>query len=216
MGIIKEVVLLTEPQIQEVLKNLAKEIEEKIVDKTEVLFVGILKGCLFLLADLLRAVNFDADYAFVSAASYIGRSQASVVEVNTKGLISLEGKTVILVDEICDTGKTLTAVCSRMKSLGAKEIYTCVLLDKPSRRTEKIIPDFIGQVIPDQFVVGYGLDLDNTQRALPYIYYREEVQTNREAHEEAAGMGLDNRFFTMNNINPDAIYGEEEQLRLLN
>jgi hypoxanthine phosphoribosyltransferase len=205
---INEVVLMNIPQVQTTVKRLASQLSEEIQDKSDVLFVGILKGCLFFMSDLLRSINFECDYSFVKASSYTGQAQADMVEVDTLDLVgkSLKGKTVVLVDEMCDTGMTLAAVRAKLKNLGAKKVYTCVLLDKPSRRKEKIVPDFIGQTIPDRFVIGYGLDMDNKQRTLPYIYYREEYSTNRDIYEGSTGIGIDPNFFTVNNIDPDARY----------
>jgi hypoxanthine phosphoribosyltransferase len=211
----REVVLLNILQIKNIVDVLAKTLQEKIknVTQEDVLVVGILKGALFFTVDLLKALNKDYDYGFVSASSYLGEKSTSMVSVDLKG-IHVKGKTVILVDEICDTGCTLTAVVTKLLHQKAKSVYTCVLLDKPSRREIKTVPDFVGATIPNLFVIGYGLDEDGAKRCLPYIYYKEPiVSTNKEAHETAAGMALDPMFFVLNNIDPDGTF-EPDQLHL--
>ena len=139
----------------------------------EVLCVALLNGSFIFAADLARALA-DRDVHpvidFMTLASY-GRDTASSGSVTLKHDLSLEvnGRDVLLVDDILDTGLTLQAVCRLLVERGATSVHTCVLLDKPSRRRVPVTADLVGFVIADVFVVGYGLDYDGRYRHLPYL-----------------------------------------------
>jgi hypoxanthine phosphoribosyltransferase len=172
----EETLLFNIPQIQDMVRSLASSISRNIVsDESCIIIVGIMKGALFLTSDLLKALPFDCDYGFVTANSYKGTKSTTMVAVDAHGL-KVKGMTVILVDEICDTGYTLQAVKAKMLGLGAHQVFTCVLLDKPCRREVAMTPDFIGAQIDNHFVIGYGLDSpEGLQRTLPYIYYQKPI-----------------------------------------
>lgn len=137
------------------------------------LVVALLDGSFCFVADLVRAIPLpDLRIHFVRASSY-GASTVSKGVVALHGVPDCRGRTVVVVDDILDTGRTLGAVCQALRDNGAERLITCVLLDKPGRRVtgDGILPqaDLVGFTIPDQFVVGYGLDLDGRYRHLPDI-----------------------------------------------
>ena len=175
----RENVLIPKVYIDKYVSNIARELDSIFCDSvaypntlTNVIFIGLMDGSLFFLSDLLRTISFDAPYAMIKASSYLGSNSTGIVEIDLMGLDStkLKNKTVVLVDEIVDTGRTLSAVKKRIKSLGATKIYTCVLLDKPCKRVESVRVDFIGHTIEDVFVLGYGLDLNGRYRNVPHIF----------------------------------------------
>ena len=131
------------------------------------LLVGVLKGCAMFLADLARAVEGPADLAFVRARSYGDRTESSgEVLVDAAGPESFEGRDLVVVDTVLDTGHTLTAVTAYLREQGAASIRTCVLLDKPARRQVDVQADLVGWTVPDLFLVGYGLDYSGQHRGL--------------------------------------------------
>jgi hypoxanthine phosphoribosyltransferase len=179
----REKILIPKVYIDKYVSNISRELDTIFCDSvaypntlTNVIFIGLMDGSLFFLADLMRTISFDAPYAMIKANSYMGSNSTGIVEIDLMGLDAkrIKNKTVVLVDEIVDTGRTLSAVKRRIKSLGASKIYTCVLLDKPCKRVEKIRVDFTGHTIEDLFVLGYGLDLDGRYRNVPYIFTKGE------------------------------------------
>lgn len=120
---------------------------------------AILKGAVVFFADLARAVPGPCEFAFLRARSYgDGQESSGAVTVETAGPEDLTACHVVVVDTILDTGRTLQAVCDHVRAAGAREVLTCVLLDKPSRREVEIEADLVGFTVPDRFLVGYGLD----------------------------------------------------------
>jgi hypoxanthine phosphoribosyltransferase len=137
----------------------------------DLVVVALLKGGVVFLADLIRAVTIPMKLDFAWASSYgDGTESARDVRLKVFPNDDLAGKTVLLVDDILDTGRTLHAVVSRLKrDLGASRVLTCVLLDKTARREVALQPDYVGFKVGDHFVVGYGLDYADRYRNLPYI-----------------------------------------------
>ncbi len=135
--------------------------------------VILAKGALVFAADLMRRIKSPMRIELLSARSYKGTQSTGKLRINSWDELELKGCRVLIVDEILDTGKTMTGVIDFIKKMRPTEIRTCVLLDKPARRTEKIIPDYAGFEIPDEFVIGYGLDLDEYYRNLPSIMIAE-------------------------------------------
>jgi len=134
------------------------------------LLVGILKGAAVFVADLLRAVPPPVDVAFLRARSYGDRTESSGrVEIDWPGPAEVQGRDVVLVDTVLDTGHTLAAACADLRKRGVQSILTCVLLDKAARRVVPVHADLVGFAIPDVFVVGYGLDHAGRYRGLPYL-----------------------------------------------
>lgn len=147
----------------------------------EVLMVGILKGCLPFLVDLARCVTFPVMFDFICASSYGSNTESSGVLKISKDLsVPIAGKNVLVVEDILDSGNTLFNLFVHLSKRNPKSLKLCCLLDKPSRRIRDINADFIGFSIPDEFVVGYGLDFAEHYRELPYIgILKSEVYENR-------------------------------------
>ena len=132
--------------------------------------IGILKGGVYFLCDLSRAINLPVTIDFMSVSSYgAGTVSSGVVKIIKDLDEPLEGKDVLIVEDIIDTGNTLSYLVEILKKRGLKSVKICTLLDKPERREKDIQPDYVGFVIPDEFVVGCGLDWDQQHRTLPYI-----------------------------------------------
>jgi len=163
-----ERVLITEAQIARRVKSLAREIEKDFRGR-ELVIVSLLNGTVVFLADLIRQLNLPLHLDFIGVSSY-GTDTESGELVFTKELrLDVRGRDVLLVDDILDTGKTLRRVLPKIRALRPRRIKTCVLLDKPARRVEKIRADYVGFAIPDFFVVGYGLDFAERHRNLPFV-----------------------------------------------
>jgi hypoxanthine phosphoribosyltransferase len=163
-----ERVLITDEQIARRVRTLAREIERDFRGR-EMVVVSLLNGTVMFLADLIRHLNLPLRLDFIGVSSY-GAGTESGELVFTKELrLDVRGRDVLLVDDILDTGKTLSRVLPKLCALKPRRIKICVLLDKPSRRVEKVKADYIGFQIPDFFVVGYGLDFAERYRNLPFV-----------------------------------------------
>jgi hypoxanthine phosphoribosyltransferase len=163
-----EKVLISEKQIARRVAELAREIQKEYADR-DLVVVALLNGTVLFLADLIRHLSLPLRLDFIGVSSY-GKGTESGKLVFTKELrLDVEGRDVLLVDDILDTGRTLTRVRAKLKKLKPRRMKTCVLLDKPSRREEAITPDYVGFTIPNEFVVGYGLDFAERYRNLPYV-----------------------------------------------
>jgi len=161
-------ILITETQIQRRIAELARAVTRDYVGRDPVV-VALLTGTLMFLADLVRRLAIPLKLDFIGVSSY-REGTASRELVFTKDLrLDVAGRDVLVVDDILDTGRTLKAVRSRLEKIKVGSLRTCVLLDKPSRRTEPIEADYVGFVIPDLFVVGYGLDYAERYRNLPFV-----------------------------------------------
>jgi hypoxanthine phosphoribosyltransferase len=161
-------ILITDKQIARRVKSLAREIERDFRGR-EMVVVSLLSGTVMFLADLVRHLELPLHLDFIGVSSY-GNGTESGELVFTKELrIDVRGRDVLLVDDILDTGKTLSRVIPKIRALKPRRIKTCVLLNKPSRRIENIRADYIGFAIPDLFVIGYGLDFAERYRNLPFI-----------------------------------------------
>jgi len=152
--------------------DLVDEITRNLDDEPLVI-VGVLRGSFMFLADLVRKLNprsFHPQIDFMTLQSYGNATESSGNVTVTKDVsVSLQDRTVLLVDDILDSGRTLSFAVKHMRNKGAGKVRTCCLLDKPARRVVDIQADFVGFEIPDFFVVGYGLDYDSHYRELPYI-----------------------------------------------
>jgi hypoxanthine phosphoribosyltransferase len=163
-----ERVLITESQLARRVQTLAREIERDFRGR-ETIVVALLNGTVMFLADLVRHLNLPLRLDFIGVSSY-GLGTESGDLVFTKELrLNLRGRDVLLVDDILDTGKTLSRVLPKIKALKPRRIKICVLLDKPGRRVENVKADYTGFEIPDYFVVGYGLDFAERYRNLPFV-----------------------------------------------
>jgi hypoxanthine phosphoribosyltransferase len=163
-----ERVLITEDQIARRIKSLALEIERDFRGR-EMVVISLLNGTVMFLADLIRHLNLPLRLDFMGVSSY-GLGTESGELVFTKELrLDVRGRDVLLVDDILDTGKTMSRVLPKIQALKPRRIKICVLLDKPERRVEKVKADYVGFEIPDLFVVGYGLDFAERYRNLPFV-----------------------------------------------
>lgn len=169
-------ILLSEDQIALRVEELAHAIEDDFPEGN-LIFVGVLKGSIMFVADLMRAMKVDVSMDFMAVSSYGMSSETSGVVRILKDLdFDIEGKNVIIVEDIIDTGTTLKYLYEYLKARGPKDLRICCLLDKPERRRADIKGHYTGFSIPDEFVVGYGLDFAENFRNLPYIgILREEV-----------------------------------------
>ncbi|TFZ39641.1 hypoxanthine phosphoribosyltransferase [Soehngenia longivitae] len=166
--IIKEI-LVTEDQIKKRVKELGEQITKDYQGKEPVV-VGILKGAVVFLSDLIRELKIPIHIDFMAVSSY-GKSSMSTGEVRIiKDLdFSVEGKDIIIVEDIIDTGLTLGYLKELLNKRGAKSVKICTLLDKPERRKVDIDVDYKGFIIPDEFIIGYGLDFNEKYRNYSFV-----------------------------------------------
>ncbi|MFZ6008272.1 MAG: hypoxanthine phosphoribosyltransferase, partial [Nitrospirota bacterium] len=159
---------LTTEQIHEKVTELADRISRDYIGK-EILAVGILKGSFMFFADIIRALKIPVTLDFIVASSYLKSTSTGEVKIHYDIKEDIAGKHVLLIDDIIDTGVSLNYIRERILSKGPASLKICILLDKKERRSVDVPVDYIGFEIPNQFVVGYGLDYDNKYRNLPYI-----------------------------------------------
>jgi hypoxanthine phosphoribosyltransferase len=160
--------LLSQKQIQARVRQLGRLLTQHYAGERP-LFLGIMNGALFFLADLLRAVELDSEITCVRLASYSGaKSTGKLRGLEAMG-DSFKDRHVLIVDDIFDTGRTLAGVVRRLRELGAADVKICVLLEKRRRHEIPVKVDWIGFKIPDEFVVGYGLDYHGLYRGLKQI-----------------------------------------------
>ena len=167
--IIKEI-LVTEDEIEQIVTRLGKEIDRDYADKNLVI-VCVLKGSVMFTIDLSKKLNTVCEMEFVRTYSY-GNGTESSGEVQMKidfDRPDMADCDVLIIEDIVDSGNTLKFLVDHIKSKGPRSVKTCAFLDKPSRRKVPIDPDYVGKEIPDKFVFGYGLDLFEKYRDLPYV-----------------------------------------------
>ena len=162
-------VLISADRIDARVAELAAEIARAYEGKS-VTVVGILTGCLVFTADLIRRIDLPLRVAFVTASSYRGGATVpGKLEIRDELLPDINGRHILLLDDILDTGKTLARVVAHLLDRGAESVKVAVLLRKMGRQEVPFEPDFVGFTIPDRFVVGYGLDFNDEYRHLPHI-----------------------------------------------
>ena len=162
-------VMLSKEEIAEKVKELGKVITADYIGK-EVMLVGVMKGSFVFLADLVRAIDMPVTIDFISAKSYgAGTVSSGVVNVRMDTELDFKDKVVLLVEDILDTGRTLSVLKQAIEAKGAAEVKIAAFLDKPSRRVIDIKADYSCFSIEDKFVVGYGLDFDEMYRNLDFI-----------------------------------------------
>ncbi len=164
-----EKILLSEEEIAAKVKELGAQIAKDYADKNP-LIVSVLRGSFVFMADLVRAIDVPCTVDFMSVSSY-GSSTTSSGEVKiTKDFdVSIEGRHLIIVEDILDSGRTLSYLMKTLKARGAASIALCTFLDKPERRVVPVEVAYKGFTVPDAFIVGYGLDYDQRYRNLPYV-----------------------------------------------
>lgn len=166
--------LLTQEEIKNKVKELAKEIEGYFGGE-DIVVVCILKGASVFTMDLIREIKSDVILDFMIVSSYGMETKSSgIVKIIKDVDVFVEGKNVLIVEDIIDTGLTLKYLKDYFNRRGCKDFKICTLLDKAEKRTCDIVPDFIGFTIPNKFVVGYGIDCGEKYRNLPYIGFVEE------------------------------------------
>lgn len=161
-------VMIPKEEIAKKVGELGAKITEDFRGR-DLMLIGVLKGSFIFMADLVRSIDMPLEIDFISAKSYSGTTTTGVVNVKMDTQLNIEGKTVMLVEDILDTGKTLNALRETMYSRGAKDVKIVAFLDKPARRTVDIKADYCCYTIEDRFVVGYGLDYNEQFRNLDYI-----------------------------------------------
>lgn len=162
-------VLLTEQEVNARIKEIGAQISKDYEGK-KVHLICVLKGGSFFMCELAKRITVPVSLDFMSVSSYGGETSSSGVVKIVKDLDEpLEGKDVIVVEDIVDSGRTLSYLMAMLKDRGPKSLRLCTLLDKPDRRVIDVKVDYTGYQIPDHFVVGYGLDYDQKYRNLPYI-----------------------------------------------
>ena len=160
-------ILINENEIQEKVKYLAEQINKDYAGKDIVLMI-ILKGSVVFSADLMRYLNVNVSLDFMQVSSYGSSSVSGELKILKDGQIDVNGKNVIVAEDIIDSGNTLSALVKLLKKRGAN-VEICTLLAKPARRETQVDVKYEGFEIPDEFVVGYGMDYDERFRNLPYI-----------------------------------------------
>lgn len=162
-------VLITEEELRTRIAELGSELYEKFQGKNP-LFLSVLKGSFVFMADLVRACQVKSDVEFIAVSSYENATVSSGrVKINHDIQQDITGRHLIIVEDILDSGNTLAFLKQYFMTKGAASITIVTLLDKPSRRTKAITADLAGFVVPDEFVVGYGLDYRQQYRNVPYI-----------------------------------------------
>ena len=166
---IKEV-LLTEEQIQAKVKEMAALVSKEYEGKDPI-FVGVLKGVVVFFADFVRNVTIPCEMDFMSISSYNGTNSTGRTEIRKDVSVDIRGRHVVIVEDIFDTGNSLTYTVNHLLAKQPASLKVCTLLDKPERRKPGITlkPEYVGFSIPNEFVVGYGLDYNEHYRNLPYI-----------------------------------------------
>ena len=162
-------VLLSEEEIRAKCKEMGARISQEYKGKN-LMLVTVLKGAVVFLADLMRAIEVPAEIDFMVVSSYgSGVKSSGVVKIVKDLDVPLAGKDLLIVEGILDSGLTLSYIKELLASRGPASIKIATLLDKPSRRKVDLVADYIGFSVPDEFVIGYGLDYDEKYRNLPYI-----------------------------------------------
>ena len=175
---VKEI-LINEKELEVLVSKLSKEITDDFgnADKPLIAIV-ILKGSLIFASDLLRKLDFPVQIEFMKVSSYgTGTKNSGEIKIHLDLMReNLENYNLLIIEDIVDSGRTLSRLTTLLKNRNANSVKTCTLLDKPSRREVNFTPDYCGMSIPDEFVIGYGLDYNEKYRNLPYVgILRREV-----------------------------------------
>ncbi len=165
-------ILVSEEDIDIGVTRIADEIDRDYNNgEKNLLLLGILKGSVVFMGDLMKKLRTPLEIDFMKVSSYGSGTESSgriniILDLQRQDLSSRD---IVIVGDIIDSGRTLSYLVEYLTLNGARSVKTCTLLDKPSRRTVNFVPDYVGYEIPDEFVVGYGLDYDEKYRALPYV-----------------------------------------------
>jgi hypoxanthine phosphoribosyltransferase len=161
-------ILVSEAEIQAKIAELGQQISEDYAD-SEILLIGLLRGAIVFLSDLMRAIRIPVRLDFIGISSYGASTDSGAVRLVMDLETDISGRHVLVVEDIVDTGKTLSYLLENLKARQPASLRVCALLDKPERRTVPITIDYVGFEIPDKFVVGYGLDFAEGYRNLPFV-----------------------------------------------
>jgi hypoxanthine phosphoribosyltransferase len=163
-------VLADEATLASICDRLAAQITEEYRDSRDLVLVTVLKGSVFFATDLMRRIPLPCGLEFMKVSSYgKGTTTSGFIQVHLDLKRDIKGADVIVIEDIIDSGRTLQKLQSLLADRGANSVRCCTLLDKPDRRQVDMHVDYVGMVIPDEFVVGYGLDYDEKYRNLPYV-----------------------------------------------
>lgn len=162
-------ILFSREKIDSIVKRMGEEITKEY--KEPLVAISLLRGSFVFAADLLREIEIDTVVDFMTTSSYEDSEESSgKVEILQDLRTDIEGKNILIIDDICDTGQTMKEIIKYLEGKNPKSIKTAVMLDKPSRRLVDIKPDFVGATIEDVFIVGYGLNYGDYYRNVPYIF----------------------------------------------
>ena len=182
-------ILLDEKELNAGVERLASEIDQHYGKDRPLTVIAVMTGSLVLLSDLIRRLSMPQRVGVIQASSYRGGMKSGELTVDAKMLIDVKNRDVLLVDDIFDTGHTITRVMERLKELGPKSVKSCVLLHKRERQEVDYTPDYAAFHIPNEFVVGYGLDYEDMYRNLPYLAVLEELDLTK--HKELVAKQAD-------------------------
>src|SRR5580658_2668676 len=161
-------VLISQEKLARRVHAMARCIQKDFAGR-DLVIVALLNGTVVFLADLLRRLSMPLRLDFIGVSSYASGTESAELVFTKELRLDVRGRDVLLLDDILDTGRTLSIVSAKLHKLGPRQIKTCVLLDKPERRVEQIAADYVGFTIPNHFVVGYGLDFAERYRNLPFV-----------------------------------------------
>ena len=162
-------ILISEKEVEEIVTGIAKKVSEDYEDK-KLLLLCILKGSVVFMGDLMKHISIPVQIDFMKVSSYGSGTTSGNLKIKLDlHRDDLDTTDILIVEDIIDSGKTLSALTKYLIERGAKSVRSCTLLDKPSRREVAFVPDYTGREIPDEFVVGYGLDYNEDYRALPFV-----------------------------------------------
>ncbi len=161
-------IIISEEELQEKIKELAEKISVDYKDKN-LLLICVMNGSVFFSVDLIRQLKVKADLDYISVASYHGTASTGTVTLHRDISTDVSDKDVLIIEDILDSGRTFSFLLEHFKKMNPKSLKSCSLLDKPDRRVVDVVLDYTGFVIPDVFIVGYGMDYEQQYRQLPFI-----------------------------------------------
>ena len=165
-------ILINEKELEEIITALAERINADYKDSQKpIILITILKGSLIFASDLMRKLDLPVELEFMKVSSYgVGTKSSGEIRIHLDLMReNLEKYNILIIEDIVDSGRTLSRLTALLKNRNANSVKTCTLLDKPSRREVEFTPDYVGRQIEDEFVIGYGLDYDEKYRALPFV-----------------------------------------------
>lgn len=163
-----EKILISEEEIKEICKRLGEQISRDYKGKN-LLLVSVLKGAVVFMADIMRNITCECEIDFMAVSSYSGSKTTGVVKFKKDMDVDPDGRDILIVEDILDSGVTLSYLKQVLLQRNAASIKVCAFLDKPANRRADIEADYVGKVVPDEFIIGYGLDYNEKYRNLPYV-----------------------------------------------